>query len=72
MSVADKINVLNDSLRVTIGSQKASMAKLVTELAELEKLVDSKPGDVSILDNNIHRIQAQIKDLEAQLAKYKV
>ncbi len=72
MSVAEKINVLNDSLKVTFSTQKSSMNKLVTELGELEKLVDSKPGDVSVLDRNIEKIQAQIKDLEAQLAKYKV
>lgn len=72
MSVADKINVLNDSLKTTIGSQKSSMERIVAELGDLKKMVDSKPGDVSSLAKNIERLQSEIKDLEAQLAKYKV
>lgn len=72
MSVADKINVLNDSLKATIGGQKASMERIVAELGELKKMVDSKPSDVSSLDKNIERLQNEIKDLETQLAKYSV
>lgn len=72
MSVADKINVLSDSLKATIGSQKSSMERIISELDELKKMVDSKPGDLSSLDKNIERLQSHIKDLEAQLAKYKV
>ena len=70
--VADKINLLNDNLRATIGSQKSSMYKIVAELGELEKMVDSKPSDVSSLDKNIERLQSEIKDLERQLEKYKI
>jgi methyl-accepting chemotaxis protein len=72
MSVADKINVLNDSLKTTIGSQKSSMGRIVAELDELKRMVNSKPGDISSLDKNIERLQNEIKDLETQLAKYKV
>lgn len=72
MSVADKINALNDSLKATIGSQKSSMERIISELDELKKMIDSKPGDLSSLDKNIERLQGEIKDLEAQLAKYKV
>jgi len=72
MSVADKINILNDSLRATLTSQKASMEKIIAELGDLEKMVDSRPSDISTLDNNIERLQREIKELENQLNKYKV
>ena len=72
MSVADKINVLNDSLKSTMGSQKATMERIVAELGELKRMVDSKPADVSLLDANIDRLQREIKDMESQLAKYKI
>ncbi len=71
-TIADKINVLNDSLKATFTSQKSSMEKLIAELGELEKMVDSKPSDVSMLDKNIEKFQNQIKDMEGHLAKYKV
>ncbi|MCX5677787.1 MAG: methyl-accepting chemotaxis protein [Candidatus Omnitrophica bacterium] len=72
MSVADKINVLNDSLKTTIGSQKSSMGRIVAELDELKKMISSKPGDVLSLDKNVERLQGEIRNLEAQLGKYKV
>jgi len=71
-SVADKINVLNDSLKATMIEQKSNMERIVAELDELEKMIDSKPADVSLLDNNVERLQNEIRTLEAQLAKYKV
>ena len=72
ISIADKINVLNNSLKSTIGNQKSSMNKIVSELAELRRMVDSKPDNVSTLDSSIERLQVEIKDLENQLAKYKI
>ncbi|MFH1189477.1 MAG: methyl-accepting chemotaxis protein [Candidatus Omnitrophota bacterium] len=72
MSVADKINVLNDSLKATMGSQKASMTRIVAELGEMKNGIDSKSGDTSLLDNNIERLQKEIKELESQLEKYKI
>lgn len=72
IKLADKINLLNDSLKTTIGSQKSSMDKVVAELGELKRMVDSKPSDVSTLDKNIEGLQREIKDLEAQLARYKI
>ena len=72
MSVADKINILNDSLKVTMGSQKSTMVKVVTELSELKKMIHSKSSDISLLDKNIERLQGEIRDLEAQFAKYKI
>jgi len=72
VSMADKINILNDSLRSTIGSHKSSMGKIVAELTELKKLIDSKPANISVLEYNIVRLQNEIKELEAQLSKYKI
>jgi len=72
VSIADKVNVLNDSLKATIGSQKSSMEKIVIELGDLKKMVDSKPDNVATLDKNIERLQGEIKDLERQLSKYKI
>lgn len=72
ISIADKINVLADSLRGTIGSQKASMEKIISELGELEKKVNSKPVDLSALNTNFERLKNEAKDLEAQLGRYKI
>lgn len=72
VSIADKINVLVDSLKGTIGNQKASMIKIIAELGELKKLADTKPSDLSLLDKNIERLQGQIKELETQLEWYKI
>lgn len=72
MSVADKINILSDSLRATMGSQKSGMTRIVAEIGELKNMIDSKSGDISLLDNNIEKLQGEIRDLEAQLTKYKI
>ncbi len=72
MSVADKINILNGSLRTTIGSQKFGMIKIVSELSGLKNMIDSKSADISLLDKNIENLQGEIRDLEAQLTKYKI
>lgn len=72
MSVAEKINILNDSLKTTMGNQKSSIARIVAELDELKKMIDSKSGDVLLLDRNIESLQSEIKNLESQLMKYKI
>jgi signal transduction histidine kinase len=72
MSVADKINILNDSLRATIGNQKSGMTKIVAELGQLKNMIDTKSGDITLLDRNIESLQGEVKDLEAQLVKYKI
>ncbi len=72
MSVADKINILSDSLSVTMGNQKSGMTRIVAEIGELKNMIDSKSGDISLLDNNIEKLQGEIRDLEAQLTKYKI
>lgn len=72
VSIADKINVLIDSLKGTIGDQKMSMNKIIIELSELKKMADAKPVDISVLDKNIDRLQAKVKELESQLEWYKI
>ncbi len=72
MSVADKINILNDSLRATIGNQKSGMTKIAAELGQLKNMIDTKSGDITLLDRNIESLQGEVKDLEAQLVKYKI
>ncbi|MCM8790383.1 MAG: methyl-accepting chemotaxis protein [Candidatus Omnitrophica bacterium] len=71
-SIADKINLLSDSMKQTIGRQKASLTKVLIELENLKKLADSKPADISQFDNNIDRLQKEIKDLAHELDWYKV
>ena len=72
MSVANKINILNDTLKTTMSSQKSSMERIVNELGKFKKVVDSRPGDIAVLDNSIAKFQSEIKALEDQLAKFKV
>jgi methyl-accepting chemotaxis protein len=72
VSVADKINLLRESLSATVGSQKANLQRIITELEYLKKMVDSRSGDISSLDNNIDRLSNEIRDLEKQLDRYKI
>lgn len=72
MSVADKINILNDSLRAIMGGQKSGMNKIVAELDELKAMINSNSGDTAPLDMKVESLQGEIRDLEAQLAKYKI
>ncbi len=72
VSIADKINLLNDSLKSTIGSEKSSMDRIIDELNKLRIMVDSKPADVATLDKNIEQLKTEIIDLEKQLSKYKI
>jgi len=72
MSVADKINILNDSLRAIMGGQKSGMNKIVAELDELKAMINSNSGDTAPLDMKVESLQGEIRDLDAQLAKYKI
>ena len=72
MSVADKINILNDSLRAIMGGQKSGMNKIVAELDKLKVMISSNSGDTVLLDMKIESLQGEIRDLEAQLVKYKI
>ncbi|MBN2453705.1 MAG: methyl-accepting chemotaxis protein [Candidatus Omnitrophica bacterium] len=72
VTVAEKINALNDSLKLTLGSQKSSMDKIIAELGELKKVMDLRPENTAYLDSNVDKLQAEIKDLEMQLARYKL
>ncbi|MBU0880790.1 MAG: methyl-accepting chemotaxis protein [Candidatus Omnitrophica bacterium] len=72
MSVADKINILNDSLRAIMGGQKSGMNKIVAELDELKAMISSKSDDTAPLNMKVESLQGEIRDLEAQLAKYKI
>lgn len=72
MSVADKINILNDSLRAIMGGQKSGMNKIVAELDELKAMINSNSGDTAPLDMKVESLQGEIRDLEAQFAKYKI
>jgi signal transduction histidine kinase len=70
VSVADKINVLNESLKTAIATQKSSVEGIVAELVELEKIVKSRPSDI-LLNNQIDKLKNRIRDFEAHLAKFK-
>lgn len=71
-SVADKINLLNDSLKAAIGSQKSNMEKIVNELGAFKNMVDSKCADASQLDSGIFKLQQEIRDLEAKLTRFRI
>lgn len=72
LSVADKINILNGSLKSTMISQKSGMDRLITEAGVLKKVLGSKPSDLQVLDSSIDRLVNEIKDMQAELVKYKI
>jgi len=71
-TVADSINALNNSMKVTIGRQRSSLRRVLNELDDLKKMMDSRPADISQLDNNIDRLHNEIQDLAKELDWYKV
>ena len=70
--VATKINVLTDSLRTTISSQRASLDKILAELEYVKKLADSKTASIAEVDKNIDTIDSEIRVLEKELDRFKV
>ncbi len=71
-TVADSINALNDSMKVTIGKQRSSLKRVLNELDELKRMMDSRPSDISHLDKNFDRLHNEIQDLAKELDWYKV
>ena len=72
MNIADKINLLIDSLKSTIGDQRANLEKVIGELEGLKKVVESRPSDVSVINSNINRLEKELAELEKKLDWYKV
>jgi methyl-accepting chemotaxis protein len=71
-SIADKINLLSDSLRKTIGRQKASLEKVLAELDVMKRHVSSRPSEASKLDAGIDSLQKEIQSVKKELDFYKV
>lgn len=72
VGMADKMNELSNNLRSTIGNQKANLQKVLSELDNIKKVVDSRSGDIASIDKHIDRLHHAIKGLENELDKYKV
>lgn len=72
MSVAEKINTLNESLKATMTNQISGIERVSAGLEDIRNAVDSKQGDTVLLDTKIEKLRSDIKALESQLTKYKV
>ena len=72
VGMADKMNELSNNLRSTIGNQKTNLQKVLSELDNIKKVVDSRSGDIASIDKHIDRLHHAIKGLENELDKYKV
>lgn len=68
--VADKINDLTDSLRVTLSSQRTSLDKIMSELEAVKKMADSR-ASIQDIDANIDKINNEIRALERELDRFK-
>ncbi len=64
-NLADGINYLSDSLKSTITSYKASLNKVAGELERLKK--SSSPNN-----DNINRLESELKSLSKELERYKL
>lgn len=71
-SVADSINLLNDSMKATIARQRTSLKRVLSELDDVKKMADSRPSDMAQLDKNIDRLHNEVRDLAKELDWYKV
>ena len=72
VGMADKINNLSDSLRVTVLNQKSSMDKINIELEMLRAIASCKPGETPKIDFSVDRLHNEVRVLAKELDKYKI
>ena len=72
IGMADKINKLSDSLRVTVLNQKSSMDKINIELEMLKTIANCKPGETPKIDFSVDRLHNEVRVLAKELDKYKI
>jgi methyl-accepting chemotaxis protein len=72
IGMADKINKLSDSLRVTVLNQKSSMDKINIELEMLKTIANCKPGETPKIDFSVDRLNNEVRILAKELGKYKI
>ena len=72
VSMADKLNNLSDTLRVTVLNQKSSLDKIAAELEMLKTIANCKPGETPKIDSNLDRLHSEVHILTKEIGKYKI
>jgi len=72
ISLADGINSLVESLKVSFQRQKTQMDKVLVELNSLKELADEKPLNTAKIGSGVERLDGEIRYLIFELNKYKV
>ena len=72
VTLANGINRLADSMKVSITSQKAHLSQISTEIEKLKALSSMKPLDLAAISISINKLNNEISAMSKEFEKYKV
>lgn len=68
--LADIINTMTENLNKTISLNKATMARIQTELDAIKKAISSQPSNPAIVASAINNLETEIKEIHSSLGQW--
>ena len=72
VTLANGINRLADSIKISITSQKSHLSQVSNELERLKALSSMKPLDLAAISISINKLDSEISAMSVEFEKYKV
>ncbi len=72
MSLASGINMVNDSIKLTMKKERAAIVTISTSMENLRRLATAKPVNSTALDQALDKLNEEVSVLRGEVEKYKI